>query len=75
MEGSSKQANGGIWPARISPSPPPAPAAPDRGSGATGNSLVPDWYPQDMAMYLERIVSTRKDARAPSSGVRQITCS
>src|SRR6185312_11429106 len=33
------------------------------GTGATGRSMVPTWYPQDMAMYLERIVSTRKDAR------------
>jgi iron complex outermembrane recepter protein len=33
------------------------------GPGAPGHSQVPTWYPQDMAMYLERIVSTRKDAR------------
>jgi TonB-dependent receptor len=34
------------------------------GIGATGNSAVPVWYPQDMAMYLEYIDSRRKDARA-----------
>ena len=34
------------------------------GPGATGNSAVPVWYPQDMAMYLEYIDSRRKDARA-----------
>jgi iron complex outermembrane receptor protein len=34
------------------------------GAGATGNSAVPVWYPQDMAMYLEYIDSRRKDARA-----------
>ena len=34
------------------------------GAGATGNSKVPVWYPQDMAMYLEYIDSRRKDARA-----------
>ncbi len=34
------------------------------GTGATGNSAVPVWYPQDMAMYLENIDSRRKDARA-----------
>lgn len=34
------------------------------GNGATGNSAVPVWYPQDMAMYLEYIDSRRKDARA-----------
>ena len=34
------------------------------GAGATGNSQVPVWYPQDMAMYLEYIDSRRKDARA-----------
>ena len=34
------------------------------GTGATGNSAVPVWYPQDMAMYLEYIDSRRKDARA-----------
>ena len=34
------------------------------GAGATGNSAVPIWYPQDMAMYLEYIDSRRKDARA-----------
>ena len=34
------------------------------GAGAAGNSAVPVWYPQDMAMYLEYIDSRRKDARA-----------
>ena len=34
------------------------------GTGATGRSMVPTWYPQDMAMYLERIDVRRKDARA-----------
>lgn len=34
------------------------------GTGAAGRSMVPTWYPQDMAMYLERIDSRRKDARA-----------
>ncbi|HUN72578.1 MAG TPA: TonB-dependent receptor [Steroidobacteraceae bacterium] len=34
------------------------------GTGATGNSAVPVWYPQDMAMYVENIDSRRKDARA-----------
>ncbi len=34
------------------------------GVGALGNSAVPVWYPQDMAMYLEYIDSRRKDARA-----------
>jgi iron complex outermembrane receptor protein len=33
------------------------------GTGATGNAAVPVWYPQDMAMYLERTDSRRKDAR------------
>ena len=33
------------------------------GAGAPGRSMVPTWYPQDMAMYLERIDSRRKDAR------------
>jgi TonB-dependent receptor len=33
------------------------------GTGAAGNSKVPTWYPQDMAMYLERTNSIRKDAR------------
>ena len=33
------------------------------GSGAVGNSNVPVWYPQDMAMYLERTNSRRKDGR------------
>ena len=33
------------------------------GPGAVGTSAVPTWYPQDMAMYLERIDSMRKDAR------------
>jgi iron complex outermembrane recepter protein len=34
------------------------------GAGAAGNSAVPVWYPQDMAMYEEYIDSRRKDARA-----------
>jgi TonB-dependent receptor len=33
-------------------------------SGAAGNSKVPSWFPQEMAMYLERIDSMRRDARA-----------
>ena len=33
------------------------------GTGATGNSAVQSWYPQDMAMYLERTDSRRKDGR------------
>jgi TonB-dependent receptor len=33
------------------------------GTGATGTSAVPSWYPQDMAMYLENIDSRRKDGR------------
>jgi len=33
------------------------------GNNATGNSNVPVWYPQDMAMYLERTDSRRKDGR------------
>jgi len=33
------------------------------GTGATGNAAVPVWYPQDMAMYLERTDSRRKDGR------------
>jgi iron complex outermembrane receptor protein len=33
------------------------------GTGATGTSTVPTWYPQDMAMYLENIDSRRKDGR------------
>jgi len=33
------------------------------GTGATGYSQVPTWYPQDMAMYLERTDSRRKDGR------------
>ncbi|HEY4338743.1 MAG TPA: TonB-dependent receptor plug domain-containing protein, partial [Steroidobacteraceae bacterium] len=33
------------------------------GTGATGTSTVPSWYPQDMAMYLENIDSRRKDGR------------
>ncbi len=33
------------------------------GTGATGNSKVPTWYPQDMAMYLENIDSRRKYGR------------
>ncbi len=34
------------------------------GAGAAGNSAVPVWYPQDMAMYQEYIDSIRRDARA-----------
>ncbi|HTV78160.1 MAG TPA: TonB-dependent receptor [Steroidobacteraceae bacterium] len=33
------------------------------GTGATGNSAVPSWYPQDMAMYLENTDSRRRDGR------------
>ncbi|HEV2271050.1 MAG TPA: TonB-dependent receptor [Steroidobacteraceae bacterium] len=33
------------------------------GAGATGTSAVDSWYPQDMAMYLERTDSRRKDGR------------
>jgi iron complex outermembrane receptor protein len=33
------------------------------GTGATGTSAVPTWYPQDMAMYLEDVDSRRKDGR------------
>lgn len=33
------------------------------GSGATGNAQVPVWYPQDMAMYLERVDTRSKDGR------------
>jgi len=33
------------------------------GPGATGTSAVDSWYPQDMAMYLERTDSRRKDDR------------
>ncbi|EQD68203.1 TonB-dependent receptor, partial [mine drainage metagenome] len=33
------------------------------GAGATGNANVPVWYPQDMAMYLERIDTRSKDGR------------
>ena len=33
------------------------------GPGATGNANVPVWYPQDMAMYLERIDTRSKDGR------------
>ena len=33
------------------------------GSGASGNAAVQSWYPQDMAMYLERTDSRRKDGR------------
>jgi iron complex outermembrane receptor protein len=33
------------------------------GTGATGTSAVPSWYPQDMAMYLEDTDSMRKDGR------------
>jgi iron complex outermembrane receptor protein len=34
------------------------------GTGAAGNSAVPSWYIQDMAMYFERTDIRRKDARA-----------
>ncbi len=34
------------------------------GTGATGTSAVPSWYPQDMAMYLENTDSRRTDGRA-----------
>jgi iron complex outermembrane recepter protein len=33
------------------------------GAGATGTAAVDSWYPQDMAMYLERTDSRRKDGR------------
>src|SRR6185437_1401430 len=33
------------------------------GPGAAGNARVPTWYPQDMAMYYERLDERRKDAR------------
>jgi iron complex outermembrane receptor protein len=33
------------------------------GTGATGTSTVPTWYPQDMAMYLEDIDTRSKDGR------------
>ncbi len=33
------------------------------GAGAAGSSAAPVWYPQDMAMYLERTDSRRKDGR------------
>ncbi len=33
------------------------------GPGATGDAQVPVWYPQDMAMYLERIDTRSKDGR------------
>ena len=33
------------------------------GAGATGNAAVPVWYPQDMAMYVDRTDSRRKDGR------------
>jgi len=33
------------------------------GAGASGSSSAPVWYPQDMAMYLERTDSRRKDGR------------
>ena len=33
------------------------------GTGAVGNSAVPSWYPQDMAMYVENTDSRRKDGR------------
>ena len=38
----------------------PAACTPD----STGASVKPQWFPQDMAMYLERTDSRRKDARA-----------
>jgi iron complex outermembrane receptor protein len=33
------------------------------GTGATGTSTVPSWFPQDMAMYLEQTDSRRTDGR------------
>ncbi len=33
------------------------------GTGAKGYAAVPVWYPQDMAMYLDRTDSRRKDGR------------
>jgi iron complex outermembrane recepter protein len=33
------------------------------GPGAAGTSAIDSWYPQDMAMYLERTDSRRKDGR------------
>jgi len=33
------------------------------GTGAAGNSAVPVWYPQDMAMYLEQTDQRTKDGR------------
>jgi len=33
------------------------------GPGAAGDAQVPVWYPQDMAMYLERIDTRSKDGR------------
>ena len=33
------------------------------GPGATGDANVPVWYPQDMAMYLERVDTRSKDGR------------
>ena len=33
------------------------------GPGATGNANIPVWYPQSMAMYLERIDTRSKDGR------------
>jgi iron complex outermembrane receptor protein len=40
-----------------------AAAAADKASGNTTLSNTPAWYPQDMAMYLERTDSRRKDGR------------
>ena len=34
------------------------------GAGAAGDAQVPVWYPQDMAMYLERVDTRSKDGRA-----------
>ena len=33
------------------------------GAGAPGTATIPTWYPQDMAMYLERADERRKDLR------------
>ena len=41
-----------------------AAAAADKAAGTTTLSKVDSWYPQDMAMYLERTDSRRKDGRA-----------
>ena len=40
-----------------------APASTGCTPGSTGASATPQWFPQDMAMYLERTDSRRKDAR------------